>query len=818
MTATYLRLPSISGGGTITIGTFGTTPNANGLSISGSVLTAQPADASHPGMISIVSQTFTGLKSFNTSIGLPTFNSGAIPYVSSAKSLTQDPGNLFYDTNNKRLGLQTSAPSAVIHSVTSIGVTVSDPNSPEVNEIGLPLAGTPSISANINYIANLTNSPMGSQNGTDVPQLAGGISANQNEAESGYVANGSTYTYRFYTYSDGMHLNGYTYNYQEVIVNDNSDGEPFAWDLTYFDPFNAGGASSQLVVLVDVNGGGFNRGTTINLPSSETVTDNGSWATPPDVSSTVTYFIATGNTNTYNFYTYSAGLSAFTSNFSQALFTDDSSGQNYAVNLTWANDPGISASSITILRQINSGGFTNARVITIPTGNNTSDFNNFSGSTTITPNLDAYIATGITRNYNAFFVEVDPNNLIYYSQTPQNYAAGPDANDGSSYVVQHTRGSIDDIKVVGAEDGVSNNSSFDFPGGSFNETPTVWIGNTVVEPNQPGYNTDGATRYYRIYAGKYVSSGTIYSTGFASINITDNAVNTYYGIQVSWNQGAIAGDFYKIFTSTDGVTFTNEIIVTGFIYTDDNLIVYGSDSTVTPTSSFVPALELEGSFSSPSLTSSTLPALGTIVTDVAKASNGYTKLAFLDTGGQMGYIQCDTNGLTLSPLTGINSVGPISITDGSQQITIGSGILELVGNSSIHLILNSTEISLSNGSVSLLIESGAIVASGPFHATEGFGLGNAVITGSSFTVSNASQLVFVNHSAGTAAITLPDCSLNQGLEFIIVNQNASQTVTILPGAFTGSKINGSSSYSLTAQYKFLRVTTDGSTWYIVGSN
>ena len=51
----------------VTLGSFGSSPNANGASISSSqVLTLQPADATRPGGVSITSQTFSGVKTFSS--------------------------------------------------------------------------------------------------------------------------------------------------------------------------------------------------------------------------------------------------------------------------------------------------------------------------------------------------------------------------------------------------------------------------------------------------------------------------------------------------------------------------------------------------------------------------------------------------------------------------------------------------------------------------------------------------------------------------------------------------------------------------------
>ena len=56
------------GGGVTTVGPFGSTPNANGGDISGSTLTLEPADATHPGGVTTGAQTFAGAKTFSSTI------------------------------------------------------------------------------------------------------------------------------------------------------------------------------------------------------------------------------------------------------------------------------------------------------------------------------------------------------------------------------------------------------------------------------------------------------------------------------------------------------------------------------------------------------------------------------------------------------------------------------------------------------------------------------------------------------------------------------------------------------------------------------
>lgn len=52
--------------GDVTLGSFGSTPSANGASLSGQILTLQPADGSHPGGVTAVDQVIGGSKNFST--------------------------------------------------------------------------------------------------------------------------------------------------------------------------------------------------------------------------------------------------------------------------------------------------------------------------------------------------------------------------------------------------------------------------------------------------------------------------------------------------------------------------------------------------------------------------------------------------------------------------------------------------------------------------------------------------------------------------------------------------------------------------------
>lgn len=58
----------VPAGGGLTLGAFGSTPNANGLSLTTGVLNMQPANGTNPGGVSTTTQTFAGAKTFTSTV------------------------------------------------------------------------------------------------------------------------------------------------------------------------------------------------------------------------------------------------------------------------------------------------------------------------------------------------------------------------------------------------------------------------------------------------------------------------------------------------------------------------------------------------------------------------------------------------------------------------------------------------------------------------------------------------------------------------------------------------------------------------------
>lgn len=76
--------------------------------------------------------------------------------------------------------------------------------------------------------------------------------------------------------------------------------------------------------------------------------------------------------------------------------------------------------------------------------------------------------------------------------------------------------------------------------------------------------------------------------------------------------------------------------------------------------------------------------------------------------------------------------------------------------------------------------------------------------------------ILADASAGAVTITLPDATTLTGYEYHITKIDATNNVTI---DTTGSQtIGGSASVTLTNQYEFIKVVSDGSNWHIVASS
>jgi len=117
------------GGGVSAMGTFGSSPNVNGGTISGSTLTLQPADGSNPGGLTASTQTLGGVKTFSSAPIFSALSVSTVPYLDGSKSLTSSavtPTELGYVSGvTSAIQTQLNAKQATV----SFGAFGSSPNS-----------------------------------------------------------------------------------------------------------------------------------------------------------------------------------------------------------------------------------------------------------------------------------------------------------------------------------------------------------------------------------------------------------------------------------------------------------------------------------------------------------------------------------------------------------------------------------------------------------------------------------------------------------------------------------------------------------------
>ena len=93
---------------------------------------------------------------------------------------------------------------------------------------------------------------------------------------------------------------------------------------------------------------------------------------------------------------------------------------------------------------------------------------------------------------------------------------------------------------------------------------------------------------------------------------------------------------------------------------------------------------------------------------------------------------------------------------------------------------------------------------------------------SAFTVTKFTSLVFGDATGGAFTIALPKVSNFPGGIVVEIKKIDASANAITVSAFAGDLIEGAGTYSLSAQYKFVRLISGApsnpSTWFLHGSN
>lgn len=110
----YGRATAYSAGTTAVtaLGPIGSTPNANGATITSNVLNLEPASGSFGGVVTTGTQTFGGTKTFTSAPMFTSFTTGSVPYIGTSGLLSQNNANLFWDNANTALAIATNTISS----------------------------------------------------------------------------------------------------------------------------------------------------------------------------------------------------------------------------------------------------------------------------------------------------------------------------------------------------------------------------------------------------------------------------------------------------------------------------------------------------------------------------------------------------------------------------------------------------------------------------------------------------------------------------------------------------------------------------------
>lgn len=277
---------------------------------------------------------------------------------------------------------------------------------------------------------------------------------------------------------------------------------------------------------------------------------------------------------------------------------DDGSSNPYGIDLNIIIDAAVAgtttATNFALFRQINGGGYTDILVLPVSMAAYTDDNTGWTvaSSNPPTPSFPDFIASGLTRNYDAVGYMTAPGGSRLYSPThvPYDYV---DANDGNPYQVHHSLSTINEARSLGNADGVSLNKHFD--SSDFVENADTWLTGADVTPNTYGYQSDGTAlnRTYRIYNTDTTLSGIVYSSIYQEGFVTDPNDGLFYYV-------LLVGDSsnYKALRDIDGAGYLNSrsTIVNGAnpdVY-DDNVFVWGTDLGVLPTTTYPPAIYGQG--------------------------------------------------------------------------------------------------------------------------------------------------------------------------------------------------------------------------------
>ena len=163
---------------------------------------------------------------------------------------------------------------------------------------------------------------------------------------------------------------------------------------------------------------------------------------------------------------------------------------------------------------------------------------------------------------------------------------------------------------------------------------------------------------------------------------------------------------------------------------------------------------------------------------------------------------------------GTNALG--TNTTGSNNIAIGynadvssNNLSNAIAIGTLAIVSASNTIQLGNSSITNVITSGTFKSNGI--------ISNIVTKTSAYTILTSDEIITADATSALFTITLPTAVGVTGQTYTIKRINSgSNAVTV--GTTSSQTIDGITTYALSAQYKYVKVVSDGANWIIIGNN
>ncbi len=253
----------------------------------------------------------------------------------------------------------------------------------------------------------------------------------------------------------------------------------------------------------------------------------------------------------------------------------------------------------------------------------------------ITPDITSY--TGVTRTFRAYGFVTSPTTKYSGTYNSQSFT---DTNPSGGYMMQHVisgPGNATGIKV--------NQQTYEFVHlapitnvGTYVTGSLSQDGDTTVSPGTIGYTGNGDSYNYTVFATKTINGSAVWSTTGATASVTlPNDSNKY---TISLTNASVSGATYKAKRQINSGSFVYQTYSSSPL-SDTTLIAWNSSSTLTPTSSPVPAIIADRASTSASdpaniiLRNTQSNAIQTLVDFQANQAGSYTsmgKVGFKDDG------------------------------------------------------------------------------------------------------------------------------------------------------------------------------------------